>query len=180
MDELSSTGVILPVVARASVAEHFGMDSETASPFPIGFLGEAAGVFVTIRNRKGELRGCRGTIQPQHANVIEETRQLALSSALQDTRFEAVRVHELDDLVYEVSVLHPPEPVVSLEAFDPANYGIIVRDDNGRRALMLPNVDGLDTVEKQYRATCHKGGIDPDGVVTLERFRVEKFSEVES
>lgn len=180
MDESSSRGAILPAVARASVAGHFGVVGKTETPEATGFLGEAAGVFVTIRNSKGELRGCRGTIQPQHANVIEETRQLALSSALHDTRFEPVRLHELNDLIYEVSVLHPPAPAKSLEEFDPTTFGIIVRDQDGRRALMLPNVEGLDTVDRQFRATCQKGGIDPEGDVLLERFRVEKFTEAES
>lgn len=180
MDESSSSGAILPAVARASVAGHFGLDAKIEPPEAVEFLAEAAGVFVTIRNSKGELRGCRGTIQPQFENVIEETRQLALSSALQDTRFEPIRIHELDELTYEVSVLHTPEPANSLAEFDSATFGIIVRDEGGRRGLMLPNVAGLETVDKQYRATCQKGGIDPEGEVKLERFRVEKFAEAES
>ena len=177
MSDLESQGRILPALARDSVAEHFGLDAQSPDPAPDGYLGEAAGVFVTIRNGKGELRGCRGTIQPQYENVIEETRRLALSSALQDTRFDPVCVNELEELTYEVSVLHAPEAANSLDEFDASVYGIIVRDEHGRRALMLPNVDGLDTVEKQYQATCRKGGIDPAGDVHLERFRVDKFSE---
>lgn len=179
MSEPKEQGDVLPTLARDSVADHFGLDPQCQLPAPEGYLGLAAGVFVTIRKRNGELRGCRGTIQPQYDNVIEETRQLALSSALQDTRFEPVRLHELDDLTYEVSVLHSPEPATSLDEFDSSVYGIIVRDEQGRRALMLPDVDGLDTVEKQFRATCRKGGIDPDGEVLLERFQVDKFCEAE-
>jgi len=179
MSDSISSGECLPRVARDSVAEHFGLEPSSPPPEPNDYLRRRAGVFVTIRRKDGSLRGCRGTIEPQHSNVIEETRRLALSSALEDTRFEPVRIHELDDLRYEVSVLHPPEPAASLADFDPSRYGIIVRDGFGRRALMLPGVEGLDTVQKQYLATCRKGGIDPEGPVTLERFQVDKFIEGE-
>jgi len=167
----------LPAIARDRVGTHFGFDASVAIPAVEGYLAKPAGVFVTIRTRDGELRGCRGTISATCDNVIEETRRMALSSALEDTRFEPVRVQELDNLTYEVSVLHEPEPAESLEEFDPFRYGIIVRNRGGRRALMLPNVEGLDTVQKQYEATCRKGGIDPLGPVELERFQVDKFSE---
>jgi AmmeMemoRadiSam system protein A len=179
MNELAPTGEALPTIARNSIATHFGLESAISDPRLSNYLARPAGVFVTIRKSDGELRGCRGTIQPQYGNVLEETRRLALSSALEDNRFEPVRVHELDDLNYEVSVLHPPEPAASLADFDPTRYGIIVHDHRDRRALMLPNVEGLDTVEKQYDATCRKGGIDPNGEVTLERFQVDKFTEAE-
>ncbi|MGB0580976.1 MAG: AmmeMemoRadiSam system protein A [Limisphaerales bacterium] len=174
---MSNPGEILPAVARDWVGTHFGFDSSVEISQDEGYLAKPAGVFVTIRTRGGELRGCRGTINSTCDNVIEETRQMALSSALEDTRFEPVRVHELENLTYEVSVLHEPEPAESLAEFDPFRYGIIVRDRNGRRALMLPNVDGLDTVQRQYDATCRKGGIDPQGPVELERFQVDKFVE---
>lgn len=177
MSNPQPTGECLPQIARNSVAEHFGLEPTGRETEPNEYLAKAAGVFVTIRKDNGELRGCRGTIQPQFENVVEETRRLALSSALEDTRFEPVRVHELDGLSYEVSVLHPPEPAASLADFDPTRYGIIVRDSTGRRALMLPNVEGLDTVAKQYSATCRKGGINPNGEVDLERFQVDKFAE---
>ncbi len=177
MNDPTPTGEALPAVARDSIAIHFGLDPSAPEPEPNDYLARSAGVFVTIRKSTGELRGCRGTIQPQYADVLEETRRLALSSALEDCRFEPIRIQELEHLNYEVSVLHPPEPAASLAEFDPTRYGIIVRDPTGRRALMLPNVEGLDTVEKQFTATCRKGGIDPRGEVTLERFQVDKFTE---
>ena len=174
---MTEPGDILPAIARDRVGVHFGFDSVVEIPPADGYLAQPAGVFVTIRTRDGELRGCRGTISATCENVVEETRRMALSSALEDTRFEPVRVHELEDLTYEISVLHEPEPAASLDDFDPFKYGIIVRDAGGRRALMLPNVEGLNTVQKQYDATCRKGGIDPTGTVELERFQVDKFTE---
>ena len=172
-----SGGECLPTLARASVAEHLTGVRATGRVPSNDYLQRRAGVFVTIRNRQGALRGCRGTIEPQYADIREETRRLALSSALQDTRFTPVTAAELDHLNFEVSVLHPPTPATSLDEFDPTHHGIIVRTPDGRRALMLPGVEGLDTAERQFRATCHKGGIDPAEDCTLERFVVDKFRE---
>ena len=45
---------------------------------------------------------------------------------------------------------------------DPKRYGMIVRTLDGRRALLLPDLEGVDTVEQQLRITCRKGSIDPD------------------
>ncbi len=176
---MNDGGQILPAVARDTVEAQL-LDRPLMAVSPDGYLAHRAGVFVTIRNRSGDLRGCRGTIQAQYENVLEETRRLAVSSALHDTRFEPVRPAQLVDLTYEVSVLYKPEPVVSLDQFDPSKFGIIVYTGSRKRALMLPNVEGLDTVDRQYRATCQKGGIDPEGEVHLERFQVDKFIEEES
>ena len=177
MSDESTNGKILPLIARESVASRFGNGAPQTNPEPTGYLGRRAGVFVTIKTHDGYLRGCRGTIQPRYANVIEETRKLAQSSAFNDDRFAPVVHSELDKLTYEVSVLHEPEPARALNEFDPTRYGIIVQANDGRRALMLPNVEGLDTVEKQFNATCRKGDIDPKEAVTLERFQVDKFTE---
>ena len=32
---------------------------------------------------------------------------------------------------------------------------------DGRQALLLPDLEGVDTVEQQVCITCRKGGIDP-------------------
>jgi AmmeMemoRadiSam system protein A len=171
---MSDEGKLLPEIARDAVECRL-LDRVIKPIEPEWILSQRAGVFVTIRTRAGRLRGCRGTIQPQFANVIQETRNLALSSAFQDPRFEPIRADELVELSYEVSVLHEPEPAESLADFDASRFGIIVTTPTGKRALMLPNVEGLETVEKQYSATCQKGGIDPAEEVRLERFQVDKF-----
>lgn len=170
---------ILPRLARDSVtAVLSGLAAPGPAEDPTGYLHKRAGVFVTIRNRDGGLRGCRGTIEPQFENVMEETRHLALSSAFDDNRFQPVKAAELENLSFEVSVLHAPVRISGLAEIDPTRHGIIVRTRDGRRALMLPGVEGLDTAERQFTATCRKGGIRPDEQLCLERFVVDRFTEV--
>lgn len=138
-----------------------------------------AGAFVTIR-RHGLLRGCIGTIQPACESVAEEVICNAISSATKDPRFPPLRLDELEDLEVKVDVLQEPEPVESEDELDPKRYGLIVQSDSQpwRRGLLLPDLDGIDTVEKQvYWTRVHKAGItDPDESVQMFRFEVRRYS----
>lgn len=132
----------------------------------------AAGVFVTLR-KDGALRGCVGSIVPQSASLYEEIARMAPEAALADDRFPPVEAAELPDLQLEVSVLEPPEPVDDPATLDPAVWGVIVTS-GWKRALLLPDIEGIDTVEQQLHAVRRKAGIRPDAPVRLERFRVRK------
>lgn len=138
-----------------------------------------AGAFVTIR-RQGQLRGCIGTIQPVCHTVAEEVIQNAISSATQDPRFPSLRRDELEGLEVKVDVLGEPEPVDSLDQLDPSRYGLIVQSINHpwKRGLLLPDLEGIDTVEKQvYWTRHHKAGItDPDEPVQMFRFEVTRYA----
>lgn len=170
-------GQCLPRIARAAVEGRFRPGATPAAIPDHEYLNRPAGVFVTIRARDGGLRGCRGTITPRCRNLLEETCEVARSSAFQDLRFEPVVEDELDDLSYEVSVLNPPEPVPSAAELDPHRYGVIISTPDGRRGLMLPEVEGLNTVEQQLEATCRKANIDRHEPMSLQRFTTSKFTE---
>lgn len=176
--KITVEGHRLPSLARQVVVAHLqGQVSLPPEINPGGYLAQRRGVFVTIRTREGELRGCKGNLEPYFSNLMEETRAVVLSSAFNDGRFRPVVSGELDGLLFEVSVLHPLEPVRSPAELDPKIYGILVRTEDGRQAVMLPGVEGLDTVELQMNATLRKGGIASDEAVNIFRFRVDKFSE---
>jgi AmmeMemoRadiSam system protein A len=132
-----------------------------------------AGVFVSIKKR-GELRGCIGTFAPTRANIAEEIVANAVCSATQDPRFVPVEASELDDLKYSVDVLTEPEPVKSVAQLDPKKYGVIVECGFGR-GLLLPDLEGVDSVEEQIRICRAKAGISAEEPVKLYRFRVKRF-----
>ncbi|MFC1991708.1 MEMO1 family protein [Chloroflexota bacterium] len=136
-------------------------------------MKEPAGVFVSI-HKAGELRGCIGTFEPSTNNVAEEIAVNAISSATRDPRFLPVAPHELKDLEYSVDVLTSPEPVESQEELDPKKYGVIVQAD-WRRGLLLPDLEGVDTVEQQIDICRQKAGIDPTEPVKLYRFEVKRY-----
>ncbi len=137
---------------------------------PGSLPAEKAGVFVSLK-KQGQLRGCIGTILPTTESIGSEIINNAISAGTADPRFNPVTPDELDDLVYSVDVLKPPEPIEDLSQLDVKRYGVIVR--SGRRSgLLLPNLEGIDTVEQQVAIARQKAGISPDEPIRLERFEV--------
>ena len=132
--------------------------------------GQAAGAFVSL-HIDGRLRGCIGTIAPTRENVAWEIVQNAVSACSRDPRFPPVEAGELEELEYSVDVLGRPEPVDSPDQLDPKRYGVIVCA-GPRRGLLLPDLDGVDTVEQQLEIARQKGGISPGEPYQIERFKV--------
>lgn len=147
---------------------------ELPEGLPAGLTGRAAGTFVSLHVR-GQLRGCIGTTSPTTSSVALEIVQNAVSAGTADPRFPPVGPGELDRLEYSVDVLGPTEPIPGPEALDVRRYGVIV-SHGGRRGLLLPNLDGVDTVEEQVRIAREKGGIGPHEPYTLERFEVVRHT----
>jgi len=136
-------------------------------------MKEKAGVFVSI-HKHGDLRGCIGTIEPQRSNVAEEIIINAISSASRDPRFFPITPYELKDLEYSVDVLTKPEPVKSKKQLDARRYGVIV-EAGWRKGLLLPDLEGVDTVKEQIDICRQKAGIMPDEPVKLYRFEVRRY-----
>ena len=129
-----------------------------------------AGVFVSI-HKDGRLRGCIGTILPVYGSVAEEIIHNAISASTRDPRFDPIRPDELDRLEINVDVLTTPEKIESKDELDVKRYGVIV-SGGGKRGLLLPDLDGVDTVDEQVDIAMRKGGISPREKITLERFEV--------
>ena len=140
-----------------------------------GIPDRKAGVFVSIHNKSGELRGCIGTILPTCKSMAEEIIQNAIWACSRDGRFEPIGKGELDALVIKVDVLSEPEPIDSPDELDPHKYGVIVSASRGRKGLLLPALDGVDTVEEQIEICRRKGGIRFNEPATLQRFTVERY-----
>jgi len=139
-------------------------------------MEKQAGTFVSI-HKHGMLRGCIGTIEPTQANVAQEVIENAISAATQDPRFPPVVPEELADLDIKVDVLGEPEPVGGLEELDPRRYGVIVKSARDwRRGLLLPDLEGVDTVEYQVDIARRKAGIWPDEPIELYRFEVVRYA----
>jgi AmmeMemoRadiSam system protein A len=136
-------------------------------------MKERAGVFVSLKKR-GMLRGCIGTFEPAKANVAEEIIANAISSSTRDPRFPPVTPAELDQLEYSVDVLTTPEPVKSTADLDPKKYGVIV-ESGWRKGLLLPDLEGVDSVEHQIEICRAKAGIGPNEPVKLYRFEVKRY-----
>ena len=160
-------------LARAAV-ESYVRQKKIVKPVELTPEMEAqAGVFVSIK-KHGQLRGCIGTFGPTRANVAEEIIYNAISSATGDPRFQPVSPSELPDLDYSVDILTQPEPVQSEKDLDAKKYGVIV-ESGYRRGLLLPDLEGVNTVAEQISICRMKAGIAPDEPVKLYRFEVRRY-----
>ncbi|MCJ7576355.1 MAG: AmmeMemoRadiSam system protein A [Dehalococcoidia bacterium] len=136
-------------------------------------MKERAGVFVSL-HKHGQLRGCIGTFEPAKDSVAEEIIANAISSSTMDPRFPPVTASELDDLDYSVDILTAPEPVADLSQLDPKEYGVIV-ESGWKRGLLLPDLEGVDSVEEQIAICRLKAGISASEPLNLYSFQVRRF-----
>lgn len=138
-------------------------------------LDSKHGVFVSLK-KFGTLRGCMGTILPATDSIADEIINNSISAALNDPRFPALQEYELQDIDISVDILTDPVKAEKNE-LDPKKYGVIV-SKGYRRGLLLPDLDGVDTIEKQLQIACDKGEIDYfDDNYDIEKFEVVRYTE---
>ena len=139
-------------------------------PVPSEMVGQA-GIFVSIK-KCGQLRGCIGTFFPAKETIAQEIIDKAIKSASVDPRFPPIDKTELAGLTFSVDVLSEPESCDENQ-LDPSCYGVIV-ESGWRRGLLLPDLEGVETVADQVAIARSKAGIRPDEPISLSRFTVKR------
>ena len=159
-------------LARRTIEEFVRTGKKISAPedLPKEMYERRAGVFVSIKE-EGRLRGCIGTIQAVQPSVAEEIIENAVSASVRDPRFDPIEPEELDKLVISVDVLGDTQEIDSAGELDVKRYGVIVAKGY-KRGLLLPNLDGVDTVREQIQIAKRKAGIGENEPVKLERFEV--------
>ena len=149
------------------------LPEELAEALPVEATKERAGAFVSV-HKNGMLGGCIGTIGPVQDSIAEEIISNAISAVSRDPRFERVREDELELLEINVDILGKPENIDGPDQLDVKRYGVIV-SCGARKGLLLPDLEGVDTVEEQIDIARRKGGISPDDDYRLQRFEVVRY-----
>lgn len=159
-------------LARKTIEKYIisGRKPEVEGDLPVELRERRAGVFVSIK-KDGQLRGCIGTIRATQPNLAQEIIENAVSASVRDPRFSPIEPEELEFLVISVDVLGDAEKISSPEELDTKKYGVIVTKGR-KRGLLLPNLEGIDTVEEQIAIAKQKAGIGEYEKVELERFEV--------
>ena len=160
-------------LARLTIEEYIttGNTLEIANNIPEELINNQAGVFVSI-HKFGSLRGCIGTIIPTTNSIAKEIITNAISASTKDPRFPKIEKEELQYLDINVDVLGKPEKITSEEELNVKEYGVIVTSGT-KRGLLLPDLEGIDTVSEQISIAKKKAGIK-DEPYTLERFKVTR------
>ncbi len=175
-DELAAVARPLPSVGREAIRAKLEDRQPEPGVEPDGLLARPFPVFVTLR-LGGDLRGCIGSLSALCANLVEETRDRARAAAFEDPRFPPLTAGELPMISIEVSILGPLLSIASRGELDPQRYGIEVSDGQGRRAVLLPEIAGVDTVEEQIAVTRDKARIVVSAHIEIRRFSVLKVVE---
>ena len=170
-------------LARATIEKYVKTNKRLKFPadLPEGLVEELpaeatndrAGAFVSV-HKSGMLRGCIGTIGPVQDCIAEEIISNAISAVSRDPRFEKVREDELELLEINVDILGKPENIDGPDKLDVKRYGVIV-SCGAKKGLLLPDLEGVDTVEDQIDIARRKGGISPTDDYKLQRFEVVRY-----
>ena len=174
------------LLARAVLSEGVRSGREAAKKAAARFnefheLQAKSACFVSLKIRPGrteeeQLRGCIGTIIPSYSSLHEEIVENTLAAAERDPRFMPVTPEELENISLSVDILSTPEPVSSLDMLDPRKFGVLV-EKGGLRGVLLPDLEGIDTVEQQLSIAARKAGILSLERASLSRFTVRRLKE---
>lgn len=166
----------LPQWARRCLGAYLNHEDPDALSFPDApEFAVRRGCFVTLK-QNGQLRGCIGTTEPWQENLALEIQHNALAAGTEDPRFRPVQAHDMNTLKFTVDVLGELEKIGGPDDLDPWRYGVVVRQ-GGKTGLLLPHLEGVDTVSDQISIAKQKGGISGEERVELWRFEVVRYYE---
>ncbi len=104
-------------------------------------------------------------------SLYKEIVRNTIASASRDSRFSPVEMVELDDIEISVDVLSEPELVNSKEELDSEKYGLIISSGKYSRGILLPGLEGIDSVEQQINIVKKKAGLENSANNTLDFYR---------
>jgi len=172
-----STNEILKL-ARKAIQEFCQNGKIIAPPKPLPkIFQKRAGIFVSLHQKNGDLRGCIGTFLPLRKNLAQEIIKNAISAATTDPRFPPLQAEELKETKISVDILSKPKSIKDLNKLNPKKYGLIIKSIDGRTGLLLPDIPGIFTPEQQIALCCQKGGINLTESVFFYRFSVQRTKE---
>jgi len=163
-------------LARASLEYYFKNQEimDVTDDLSEELLNQKAGVFVSLK-KYGKLRGCVGTFLPATSSLAKEIIRNAIEAAFEDPRFNQLSSVELDEIDISVDVLSKPTKA-NKDELDPKIYGVIVSSGH-KKGLLLPDINGIDTVEEQLNIACEKAGISFRSNYNIEKFTVTRHFE---
>ncbi len=141
-----------------------------------------SGVFVTLNNPLG-LRGCIGYPLPNQ-KLFNALIEASIAAATEDPRFPPVKIEELDQITFEVTILTQPQEIL---VSDPNEYplkikvgrdGLIVKRGSNS-GLLLPQVplEYSWTEEEFLGHTCEKANL-PWDCWKDKKTQIQKFEGI--
>jgi AmmeMemoRadiSam system protein A len=169
---------LLLQLARSAIVAHIQrVEPPLVEPAVVLTIPGAA--FVTIHNR-ADLRGCIGHLETDQP-LGQLIARCAIAAATSDPRFPPIAAAELPDILIELSLLGPLEPIGDPEEVEIGRHGLVV-EMGWHRGLLLPQVatEWNWDAETFLAQTCHKAGLPRDAWkygAKVFRFEAEVFGE---
>ncbi len=166
-------------IARKALTAYLqGQNENFALPLdlPPELLSKTAGVVVSLYDAKQELRGRIGTYEPTQPNIALEIIANAIGAGTKDSRYAKITLEDLAKSMFVIDILSPLEKIDSLEELNPEKYGIFVEKD-GQRGMILPELEGIDTVNKQVNLALQRAGLSDFYGVNVYRFSTVRLFE---
>ena len=169
-----------PDLARSIISRFFEKEGDSHVKEAERFLRfpelrKKSACFVSLK-KNGDLRGCIGTIFPRSGSLAMEICENAIVAAVHDPRFPPLSRDELDTVSISVDILSTPEQITGIEELNPSKYGVVV-EKNGARGVLLPDLEGVETVEQQLSIAARKAGITTLQGALISRFSVLRVRE---
>ncbi len=175
-------------MARRAIEEYIDIKLIVKNSYGGKFV-EKRGVFTTLTNSSGKLRGCIGFPEPVFP-LGEAVIKSAISAASSDPRFPPVTKEDMDDITVEVSMLSKPVALAVKNRKDLPSMIAVGRDGliaerDSFSGLLLPQVAVEEKMDQKafLKAVCWKAGMEPDcwkdGDTSISTFNAEVFYEVE-
>ena len=162
-------GKLLVSIARKTIEAELS-HKQYKPAYPKEFteiFNEKRGVFVSLHTTDTSLRGCIGYPEPTFP-LMEALQKAAKAAATSDMRFPPVQMHEMKDILIEVTVLTPPKLLETTPDEYPDHVRVgrdgLIAEYMGRSGLLLPQVPvELGWDEFQFLSqTCAKAGLPED------------------
>jgi len=159
-------------LAREAIEDHLDLHSSGNPRFfvPSSALERKCGAFVSLYV-KNKLRGCIGTFSEEES-MFENVKQMAISAATTDSRFDPILPEELDNLSIEISILTPRTRIYDISDIEIGKHGIFMIQGMNRGTL-LPQVavsQNWDVYQLLGNCSRYKAGLGWEGWKTAELY----------
>ncbi len=121
-----------------------------------------------------QLRACIGNPQPKCEHLYNEIIENAVAAAFDNDQTEPLKEAELNNISIVVDVISEPRPVKDRSLLKPGKHGVMLEDEQGKFSVLLPNQDGIDSVDQQLEKARAQAGIDQEKPV--DQLKIYSFT----
>ena len=166
---------VLLSLARESIVNRIapGENNNLPDPNLSEFLKMNCGAFVSLYV-EGKLRGCIGTFSEENT-LVQNVKNMAVSAAISDSRFNPIEPGDLELLKIEISVLSPRERIYETDGIILGKHGIYMIKGTNRGTLLPQVAISQNWSVDEFLGNCakYKAGIGWDGWKTADLYIYE-------